>query len=77
MVAIRIGLLLLEGGKARAEKAPILDARVSKVVDGDTFTLSGESRRIRVGPRCAGMEPLGRLNRHLNRAQLDIRQSPA
>ncbi len=33
---------------ARAEEAPILEARVSKVLDGDTFTLSGESRRIRV-----------------------------
>ena len=47
-VAIGIGLLHLEGGMARAEKAPILEARVSKVLDGDTFTLSGESRRIRV-----------------------------
>ena len=48
LVAIGISLLFLEGGMARAEEAPILEARVSKVLDGDTFTLSGESRRIRV-----------------------------
>ena len=48
LVAIGIGLLFLEGGMARAEEAPIFEARVSKVLDGDTFTLSGESRRIRV-----------------------------
>ena len=48
LVAIGIGLLFLEGGMARAEEAPILEARVSKILDGDTFTLSGESRRIRV-----------------------------
>ena len=48
LMAIGIGLLLLEGGMARAEEASILDARVSKVLDRDTFTLSGESRRIRV-----------------------------
>ena len=48
LMAIGIGLLLLEGGMARAEEASILDARVSTVLDRDTFTLSGESRRIRV-----------------------------
>ncbi len=48
VVAIGIGLLLPAGGIARAEEAPILEARVSKVLDGDTFTLRGESRRIRV-----------------------------
>ena len=48
LVVIGIGLPFLEGGMARAEEAPILEARVSKVLDGDTFTLSGESRRIRV-----------------------------
>ncbi|MDP1575637.1 MAG: hypothetical protein Q8L76_02590, partial [Cypionkella sp.] len=47
LVAIGIGLLFLDGGMARAEDAHILEARVSKVLDGDTFTLSGESRRIR------------------------------
>jgi endonuclease YncB( thermonuclease family) len=48
VAAIGIGLLLLEGGTVRAEEAPLLEARVSKVLDGDTFTLKGESRRIRV-----------------------------
>ena len=48
VVGIGIGLLISEGGMARAEEAPIIDARVSKVLDGDTFTLRGESRRIRV-----------------------------
>ena len=48
LLAIGIGLLFLGGGMARAEEAPILEARVSKILDGDTFTLSGESRRIRV-----------------------------
>lgn len=31
-----------------ARQSTELEARVSKVLDGDTFTLSGESRRIRV-----------------------------
>lgn len=31
-----------------ARQAAEIDARVSKVIDGDTFTLSGQSRRIRV-----------------------------
>ena len=48
LVAIGIGLLFLGGGMARAEETPIIEARVSKILDGDTFTLSGESRRIRV-----------------------------
>lgn len=41
-------LVLLAGPEAQAEQAPALEARVSKIIDGDTFTLSGESRRIRV-----------------------------
>ena len=41
-------LLLVSTSVARAEAPPALDAKVSKVVDGDTFTLRGESRRIRV-----------------------------
>jgi endonuclease YncB( thermonuclease family) len=41
VVGIGIGLLISEGGMARAEEAPIIDARVSKVLDGDTFTLRG------------------------------------
>ncbi len=40
--------MFLAGPSARAEDAPILDAFVSKVLDGDTFTLRGESRRIRI-----------------------------
>lgn len=48
MMAFAIGLFLLHCGLARAEEAPILEARVSKVLDGDTFRLRGESRRIRV-----------------------------
>lgn len=47
-VAIWAAPLLFHGGLARAEKAPVLDARVSKVLDGDTFTLRGQSRRIRI-----------------------------
>ena len=48
LAAIATAVVLLTVPDARAEEAPILDARVSKVLDGDTFTLSGESRRIRV-----------------------------
>lgn len=33
---------------AQAQQSNTLEARVSKVFDGDTFTLRGESRRIRV-----------------------------
>lgn len=33
---------------AQAQQSGGLEARVSKVLDGDTFTLRGESRRIRV-----------------------------
>lgn len=48
IVAIGAALLLLHASPAQAEQAPKLEARVSKVLDGDTFTLRGESRRIRV-----------------------------
>ena len=41
-------LALFAAPDARAEIAINLEARVSKILDGDTFTLSGESRRIRV-----------------------------
>ncbi|HHW33385.1 MAG TPA: hypothetical protein GXX24_04470 [Paracoccus solventivorans] len=48
-VAILIGLVspasLVVADGARPT---ILEARVSKILDGDTFTLSGHSRRIRV-----------------------------
>jgi len=33
---------------AQARQAAVLEARVSKILDGDTFTLKGQSRRIRV-----------------------------
>jgi micrococcal nuclease len=33
---------------AQAQQSNTMEARVSKVLDGDTFTLRGESRRIRV-----------------------------
>jgi endonuclease YncB( thermonuclease family) len=46
--AIAAAFLLVFGPVAQAENAPVLEARVSKVLDGDTFTLMGESRRIRV-----------------------------
>jgi len=48
LAALATLLVLLAGLEARAEQAPALEARVSKILDGDTFTLSGESRRIRV-----------------------------
>ncbi|MFC3085097.1 thermonuclease family protein [Tabrizicola soli] len=48
LVALAVSLILLVAPGARAEEAPVLDARVSKILDGDTFTLSGQSRRIRV-----------------------------
>lgn len=34
--------------EVQAQQSFALEARVSKILDGDTFTLSGESRRIRV-----------------------------
>jgi endonuclease YncB( thermonuclease family) len=43
------GLVVLsDRSVAVAEQASVLEARVSKVLDGDTFTLKGQSRRIRV-----------------------------
>lgn len=45
---LALALLLLVAPYTRAEEAPVLVAKVSKILDGDTFTLSGESRRIRV-----------------------------
>lgn len=48
LAAIATATLLLAGAAAQAENAPVLDARVSKVLDGDTFTFKGESRRIRI-----------------------------
>lgn len=48
LIAVWIGVLILSDETARAEDAPIFEARVSKVLDGDTFTLKGEPRRIRI-----------------------------
>jgi len=48
LAAFAAFLVLLAGPEARAEQAPALEASVSKILDGDTFTLNGESRQIRV-----------------------------
>lgn len=48
LVALVIAAALLDDPDAQAQQAGALEARVSKVLDGDTFTLSGEPRRIRV-----------------------------
>lgn len=48
LAAIAAALLLFSGQAAQAENAPVLEARVRKVLDGATFTLKGGSRRIRV-----------------------------
>lgn len=45
---LALALPLLVAPHTRGEEAPGLVATVSKILDGDTFTLSGESRRIRV-----------------------------
>ncbi|MBW6494918.1 MAG: thermonuclease family protein [Burkholderiaceae bacterium] len=48
--AIALGALtvVLAPIPAVSQTATVIEARVSKVQDGDTFTLKGESRRIRV-----------------------------
>ena len=48
LVALVIAAALLDEPDAQAQQAGAQEARVSKVLDGDTFTLSGEPRRIRV-----------------------------
>jgi micrococcal nuclease len=48
LVALAIAAALISQPDAQAQQSGELEARVSKVLDGDTFTLSGESRRIRV-----------------------------
>jgi len=48
LVALAIAAALIGQPDAEAQQSTALEARVSKVLDGDTFTLSGESRRIRV-----------------------------
>lgn len=46
-VLVALALLQLPSS-AEARQVSELQARVSKVLDGDTFTLKGQSRRIRV-----------------------------
>lgn len=48
MVALAIGASLAIKTEAQSRSSDMFEARVSKILDGDTFTLSGESRRIRV-----------------------------
>ena len=47
-MALAIAAALMAETGAQAQQSSALEARVSKILDGDTFTLSGESRRIRV-----------------------------
>ncbi len=47
-MALAIAAALMAKTEAQAQQSSALEARVSKILDGDTFTLSGESRRIRV-----------------------------
>jgi endonuclease YncB( thermonuclease family) len=46
--ALAVVFVLLTASAATAQGSASIEARVSKILDGDTFTLSGESRRIRV-----------------------------
>jgi endonuclease YncB( thermonuclease family) len=46
--ALVVVFVLLTASAATAQGSATIEARVSKILDGDTFTLSGESRRIRV-----------------------------
>lgn len=48
VVVFCLRLFVIADGGAQAEEPPMLEARVGKVFDGDTFTLRGEPRRIRV-----------------------------
>lgn len=48
VIVLAIVAALVSEPEAQAQSSDALEARVSKVLDGDTFTLSGESRRIRV-----------------------------
>lgn len=48
LAALAIAAALISEPDAQAQQSGALEARVSKILDGDTFTLSGESRRIRV-----------------------------
>lgn len=48
LVALVTTTVFIGTPHAQAQQSNTLEARVSKVLDGDTFTLRGESRRIRV-----------------------------
>ena len=48
LVALVIAAAFVGEPDAQAQHPSAVEARVSKILDGDTFTLSGESRRIRV-----------------------------
>lgn len=48
LVVITTSVILVSAQAVHAQQSGGIEARVSKVLDGDTFTLSGESRRIRV-----------------------------
>ena len=48
LVALAIAAAFIGDPDVQAQQSGALKARVSKILDGDTFTLSGESRRIRV-----------------------------
>lgn len=48
LVVLAIVAALVSEPEAQAQSSNALEAKVSKILDGDTFTLSGESRRIRV-----------------------------
>ena len=47
-MALAIAAAFMAKTEVQAQQSIALEARVSKILDGDTFTLSGESRRIRV-----------------------------
>ena len=48
LMALAIAAAFMAKTEVQAQQSIALEARVSKILDGDTFTLSGESRRIRV-----------------------------
>lgn len=48
LVVLAIAMALTGETEAQTQSSNALEAKVSKILDGDTFTLSGESRRIRV-----------------------------
>lgn len=47
-MALTVILAFFVGAAAQAQNSATIEAKVSKVLDGDTFRLRGESRRIRV-----------------------------